>query len=814
MPFAFFFPARPTRPISPTRPTRPTSPTRPAILALLAPALLLHAVLAGAAQLQHGTIRGVVVGPDGAPVAAATVTLLDGLGDPLAATDTDAQGRFALTNVAPGTYGLRASAPPLSATIAAITVRAALPVEIDVRMSAVTAEQVLVRGDAELEPGSTTTRVTLAGDAVRRAPSRLRSRGLQDAIATTPGWATEDNGLLHVRGVDDGFLYVIDGVPVYERLDGLFGMAPDPAMVDAVTVSTGYIPAEFGFKSGGVIEVRSASRGGDTWLGSVEAAGGNDATRSAAGIAGGPIGSGAALTLGLSNQASSRYLDPVHPDNLHNTGGSSSGGGQFGWMAPDASLLNVVGGFGISDFDVPHGDEQEEAGQDQRQRVRQQWLTASWQRAWSSSSVSQIGMYVRSGSSALAGSANDTPVFTDAHRTLRRTGVLAAMTRQAGRHLLKFGGEAARLSLDERFLFAVTDIEEAEEAELSDAAMAFTPASPFSFRETATPTLFSLYAQDSFRPVDRISVDFGVRADWSRLLTEASQISPRVGVSYRWPATNTTVRGSFGRFYQPPQAENLLLSSSADARELSPFVEETGGGEPLAPERLTAFEGAVEQFLGPNRLDVAVWHRRMVNVADPNVFFGSTIIFPNSVAKGRATGVDVRFEVPRRGGWSGYLSYTGSKVDQFGPINGGLFLEEEIIDIGPGTQFTPDHDQRHVAAAGVSFDDEPGRLSASLSGRYESGTPLEVDDDELDELLERPGSELIDIERGRVTPRTILDATAALRVFTARRTDLTLRVSLLNLTGARWAFNFGNPFSGTHFGPGRTFQVGVRAAFR
>ena len=29
----------------------------------------------------------------------------------------------------------------------------------------------------------------------------------------------------------------------------------------------------------------------------------------------------------------------------------------------------------------------------------------------------------------------------------------------------------------------------------------------------------------------------------------------------------------------------------------------------------------------------------------------------------------------------------------------------------------------------------------------------------------------------------------------------------LNLAGERWAYNFGNPLSGTHFGPGRTFQV-------
>ena len=40
------------------------------------------------------------------------------------------------------------------------------------------------------QPVTTITRTTLAGDAVRRAPIRISSRGLQDAIATTPGWAS------------------------------------------------------------------------------------------------------------------------------------------------------------------------------------------------------------------------------------------------------------------------------------------------------------------------------------------------------------------------------------------------------------------------------------------------------------------------------------------------------------------------------------------------------------------------------------------------------------------------------------------------
>jgi hypothetical protein len=46
------------------------------------------------------------------------------------------------------------------------------------------------------------------------------------------------------------------------------------------------------------------------------------------------------------------------------------------------------------------------------------------------------------------------------------------------------------------------------------------------------------------------------------------------------------------------------------------------------------------------------------------------------------------------------------------------------------------------------------------------------------------------------------------------RTELSLRFALLNATGGRWAYNFGNPFSGTHFGPGRTVQLGFRAVFR
>ena len=200
----------------------------------------------------------------------------------------------------------------------------------------------------------------------------------------------------------------------------------------------------------------------------------------------------------------------------------------------------------------------------------------------------------------------------------------------------------------------------------------------------------------------------------------------------------------------------------------------------------------------------------MRDVADPNVFFGTTILVPNTVNRGRASGVDVRLELLRTRGLSGYLNYTNARVVQFGPITGGLFLEDEMIEIGPGTAFTPDHDQRHVGTFGLLFD-EPGRgFRASLTGRYESGTPLEVEEDELDELRLRPGADLVDFARGRVEPRAILDATVAQRLLSAGGREVSVLATVLNVTGRRFAYNFGNPFSGTHFGPGRTVRLGVR----
>jgi len=763
------------------------------------------------AQLQLAAIDGLVTGPDGIALAGATVTLLDRVGHPVRMVTTAVDGRFRFTDVQPGSYTLSADAVPFHARMREVQVGGPLPLTVTLRMSAVVSEQVQVRAAGAGESGTTSTRITLGGDSVRNAPSRVRSRGLQDVLASVPGWGSEDNGLLHVRGVDEGVLYVVDGVPAYERFDSLFGVAPDPMTVESITVSTGYIPPEFGFKSGAVVEVRSVSSVANRWAASGEGLLASDDAVDGAAVVGGPLSGSSSLALNLGGNRSLRFLDPTHPDNFHNSGGAMTGGGEWRWRTSSSSTVRAVAGASRSRFDVPHGDAQEAAGQDQRQRVGGSWQTLSWERAWSPATITTIAGYHRSAGATLDGSDDDTPLFVQADRRLRRVGVLVSATHSRGRHVLKVGAESARLSLHEDFLFAVTDPDE-EEADFTDPVKGFTIERPFVFSGAGTPSLVSAYLQDSMRLSDRLTLDVGVRADWSRMLALASQVSPRLGAAYRVARTGTRVRASFGRFFQPPQAENLLLASSAQARVLSPFAFGPGaGGADLVPERQSAVEAGIDQTVGPVRVDVAWWRRWVRNAADPNVFLGTTVIFPNAVARGWASGIDLRLDMAPHRGWSGFVSYSNSRVQQAGPITGGLFLEDDVADLADGERFTPDHDQRNVAAAGISF--VRGGFSAAASGRFESGTPLQLGDEELDELEDRPGADLVDFARGRVRPRRTLDLSFSQRVRRTAGADLSFRLSLLNVTNARWAYNFGNPFSGTHFGPGRTVQVGLRAGF-
>ena len=151
------------------------------------------------------------------------------------------------------------------------------------------------------------------------------------------------------------------------------------------------------------------------------------------------------------------------------------------------------------------------------------------------------------------------------------------------------------------------------------------------------------------------------------MLTAASQWSPRLGAAYHVPgqrhdrfagrSTGSSSRRRPRIFCSDRPKRRASCRRSSTRRAAARTSSRSGSGRPSLASTSRLPRGV--------RLDVSYWRRRVENVGDPNVLFGTTIIVPNAIARGEADGVDVRLDLPRRRGASGYLSYTNARVVQY-----------------------------------------------------------------------------------------------------------------------------------------------------
>jgi hypothetical protein len=770
------------------------------------------------AQIQIGTVKGTVSDPAGALVRGAGVTIDNPLTGFHSAASATQNGDYIFDNIPFNSYTLSVSMAGFQRFTRRLSVNSNIPVIVDIKLNvAGVSESVNVQpNEALVRTDSSSTETTVDESFIRRLPSVTQSNNLQRVVATTPGWRMENDGLLHVRGEDDGTLYLIDGIPVTDRLDVLSGNSYDTEAIRSLNIMTGNIPAEFGGRSGAVVNIQSNSTTAMPATGSLSFGVGSFQSRSVNATIGKSFGKKIGLLVTTSGNRSERFIDPVDPRNFNNRGGTLRLNLRSDWHPTTNDVLLFTISMNGSDFHITNDLEQEMAGQRQRQELRDDSESGRWQRVWSKSTVTDFAYYRQSYGSRLFGSPFDTPLSANQDRRDVRQGMIAGVTRSLHGHTLKAGLEASRLSLREFFTFAVTDTAAAQEREISDAALQFDLTHPFVFRDRRIRGQVSGYIQDTFSPLKNLTINAGLRFDHSSLLASDQQFSPRAGAVYYIRKTRTALRGSFDRLYMPPQIENLLLSSSEQARKLSPFASAAGGGgEIVLPERVSAYEiGFAQEAFGLFRVDGAFWYRSFRNYDDPNVFFNTTIIFPNSVALGFARGVDVRVDIPEKRGWSGYLSYGNARILQTGPLNGGLFLTNDFLRIGTGTRFIPDQDERNTASFGLTYSLRKRGLWASLVGRYESGVPLEVEEDRLKALQALPGANLVNFDRGRVKPWSVFDFSTGWEVFKEKKVSMQAQFDVQNIANRKFVYNFGNPFSGTHFGYPRLWGGRIRFVLR
>ncbi len=778
---------------------------------------ILAAAIAASSQIQFGTIRGVVMDQSDALIPNAEVRIEDPITGFQASARTNDEGEFRFNNLYYGVYSLRANAGGFSPWSTTAEVRSNVIVRRDIRLNvgpAIARVDVETLPDVLVDPQQTSTVTRLGELQIEHTPGVIRSQDLHRLIGTA-GVTAQNNGLLHVRGSEDGILYVVDGVPTRDRIDSISAGGFDLDSIRSLQLITGGFPAEFGGRSGAVAVIQANSGINSNFAGRFTAGAGNHRTQDASGSIAYGWGDRFGIFASAAANRSDRFLDPVVEDNLNNRGRRRSLSLRADWHPTPRDLIFFDLRVSGSDMRVTNDRLQEEAGQRQTQRLRNDAESVSWQRIWNPDTVTNLIFFRRNYTGELFPSPFDIPITAQQDRGHWRTGLIGSYSRSYRGHDIKFGFEASRVSVREDFSFAITDLDIAEEMEISDAAQEFTPDKPFIFRDAKRGSYGALYAQTRFEAFRNLSLGLGLRFDRSKLLSAETQLSPRIAAAYFIPRTQTVLRASFNRLFQPPQLENLLLSDSPQARALSPFLDETDGGARVSAERVSAYEiGLTQNLWNAARLDVSLWRRNFVNYADPNAFFSTTIVFPNTVKEGYAHGADVRLDIAEYRGFSGYASFANGTIHQIGPIIGGLFLTDEFIEIGEGTRFVPDHDQRNVFAFAVTYRAPRSGWFMTFGGRHESGVPLEVEDDRLIDLMNTPGSDLVNFDRERVRPWTVFDLQTGWRFARSDRRSLRLEMNVLNIFDTRFAYNFGSPFEGTHFGHRRLIGGRLTVDFR
>jgi len=215
------------------------------------------------AQTRIGTVQGTVQDPTGARVAGAAVTIMQSVTGYTQATQTDAEGKFRLVNVPFNIYMVRAEAGGFQIATQTIDLESTAPLNLDFKLTVTGATETVTVTDnpsgALVEPDKTSSDTDINQTLIERQAGASPSRGIESIVASVPGFAPDDNGRLHPRGSESQVQYVVDGVPITDNLSAIFSTSLDARTLRTVEVLTGGIPAEFGDKLGGVVNVNTRS---------------------------------------------------------------------------------------------------------------------------------------------------------------------------------------------------------------------------------------------------------------------------------------------------------------------------------------------------------------------------------------------------------------------------------------------------------------------------------------------------------------------------------------------------------------------------
>jgi len=796
-------------------------------------------------QSTTGELRLIVTDPTGLALKS-TVELVSQGNEYRNTFTTDDQGNLDAKRLPYGIYHVQIRAKGFAEDSESVEIRSALPLNRTVRLKlGSVSESVKVSASETLvDPYRAGSVNEMGQETIENRLTALPGRSMQDLVNSEPGWLYEGNAVLHPRGSEYQTQFVVDGIPLTDNRSPSFG--PEPAEADDVEslkIYTAGIPAEYGRKMGGVIEVNTLRNEDPGFHGQLTLFGGTYAT---GGINTQDQYTWKRNTLGVSasGNMTDHYLNPVVPENYTNNGTTGSFSTNYERDLTQKDRLTLIVRHELARYAIPNelvqqngawlpnsdntvgcppvpvADEPSDCvfipgGQLQTGDNFETMGTASYQHIFSADTIGVLRGMARDNSNDFYSNPASWPIIATQHNDFKEIYFNGSLSVHHGRQEWKAGAESDAIFLHENFNYVMPDCADPSDPQCPIALGILDAGSTtFAFTGSRPDLEQSAYVQDLIR-LGNWTVDAGLRWDHYQLLVNKNAVSPRVAISRYFPTVGVNLHGSYDRIFQTPSFENILLSSSPAAESLDTSVPAVQ--LPVQPSHGSYYElGLTKALFNRLRLDTNMFRRDVNNYADDSQVLSTGISFPIAFRKAILYGAEGKLEVQNWKGFSGFASYSYIVGNVWNPVTGGLFLGDDASSaVSQLTGHFPDsQDQRQTIRARVRYQVAP-HLWLALGSDYNSGLPFQPDLTPQQYATEYSQVVInhLNFNRNRISPYLTENVSMGADLYQREKRTVRFQADADNVSNALEVIDFGGLFSGNAIGPARQYTLRLVTKF-
>ena len=534
-------------------------------------------------------------------------------------------------------------------------------------------------------------------------------------LLRAPGVAEDSaaNGDLHVRGEHGNLQYRINDVLLPEGISG-FGLELDPRFVGSLQLITGSLPAQYGFRTAGIVDIQTKSGILDQG-GGVSVYGGSFDTFRPSVEAGGTAGQSSWFLNATYDQNGLGIENPTPASNaIHDATNQGRLFSYFSRILDHDSRVSVMLSASDSNYQVPNTPglaagtspdgnpwlpgNFDSTGLDENQNEQNYFGVITYQKTAGDLNY-QVSALGRASSVHFApdpvGDLYFNGVASDVQRQLHSWGLQGdASYSRHDRHTLRFGA----MLLDE----SVTADATTTVFPVDTDGNATSPAFAVADNHRLHGLFAGWYLQDEWKLSRQVTLNYGARLDvFDSSFDHEGQLSPRINLLYQ-PATATTLHAGYARYFTPPPVESVSGATVARFDDTS-NASATDQDDPVKAERSDYFDAGLTQKLAPGfQVGVDAYYKRAKNQLDDGLFGQTLILSAFNYALGDVRGVELTASYAS-GGFNAYANLAHSVAKGRDWTSAQFLFDPADLAYVKDHWINLDHDQALTGTFGASY---------------------------------------------------------------------------------------------------------------